>query len=976
MCNKTTARILAATVMSAAGMTAQVPATDWRHVGNTSIDLSLAGMASGPVNRAWYSADGSRLLIQTASGNVFETSDFETWRAAAVAAPSEPPIRPSALARLPENGARVRTRAQSSTPVYAFGKFAYRSDNSGASWDNLSGYRAFSILGEDLRDMAVSPANENEIVVAGSAGVFRSLDGGKSWSGLNQGLPNLPSLRLLTLPAGDRGVRLALTDGSVVEWVPGQKQAWRPEDPTEIAIEIQQRQTLSRIWGAFVTAIASSGDYVYTGTVDGRLTVSTDKGNTWQPTFPVNEGGPVERFWVDPSDPRIALAVLGARPRDPTSTVQPVHVIRTQNGGAFWDDLTGNLPGEAAHGITADRATGAVYAATNRGVFVAYTDLASVGTARQWTSLAGLPEAPAMDVKLDPQGNQLWAAVEGYGVYSTLAPHRLRDPRVVSAADLVARATAPGALISVLGARVQTARAGDLAVPVLAATDTESQLQIPFDVRGSSVSLAVDGLNGSRVLPSVRLESAAPAIFVDRDGSAMLLDAESGVMLDAMTPARSRARVQILATGLGRVKPDWPTGLAAPIENPPQVTGTVRAYLDRQPVDVTRAVLSPYIGFYLVEIEIPKIVNYGPATTTAPSNAGTYIMEARYDGSTNYDAISRSATLTILKAAPYVTWGTPGSITYGTALGAAELNAAVNVAGGFSYSPAAGTVLDAGAHTLTASFTPADVVNYEAASISVSLTVSKANSLVTWYRPLNMVYGTALGAAQLNATANVPGTFTYSPAAGTVLTAGEQVLSVAFTPADPGNYNGTSALVPLTVTKAASTITWPTPADIVYGAALGATQLNATANVPGTFTYSPAAGTVVTAGSESLSVTFAPTDAANYNGATATVLLSVTKAASTITWPTPADIVSGTALGATQLNATANVPGTFTYSPAAGVLLNAGAQSLSVTFAPTDAANYNGATATVPLTVTKAASTITWPTPADIVPTERRGRRS
>ena len=37
------------------------------------------------------------------------------------------------------------------------------------------------------------------------------------------------------------------------------------------------------------------------------------------------------------------------------------------------------------------------------------------------------------------------------------------------------------------------------------------------------------------------------------------------------------------------------------------------ALLDRQPVEVTKAVLAPYIGYYLIEIEVPKIVNYGPA---------------------------------------------------------------------------------------------------------------------------------------------------------------------------------------------------------------------------------------------------------------------------------------------------------------------------------------------------------------------------
>ena len=114
-------------------------------------------------------------------------------------------------------------------------------------------------------------------------------------------------------------------------------------------------------------------------------------------------------------------------------------------------------------------------------------------------------------------------------------------------------------------------------------------------------------------LPSVPLEAAAPAIFVARDGSPMLLDAESGVMLDAMTPAHSRGHIQILTTGLGRVTPDWPTGIAGPVDNPPKVAATVRAYLDRQPVEVTKAVLAPYIGYYLIEIEVPKIVNYGPA---------------------------------------------------------------------------------------------------------------------------------------------------------------------------------------------------------------------------------------------------------------------------------------------------------------------------------------------------------------------------
>src|SRR4029453_9758609 len=108
--------------------------------------------------------------------------------------------------------------------------------------------------------------------------------------------------------------------------------------------------------------------------------------------------------------------------------------------------------------------------------------------------------------------------------------------------------------------------------------------------------------------------------------------------------------------------------------------------------------------------------------------------------------------------------------------------------------------------------------------------------------------------------------------------------------------------VQITVLKATPVITWPTPADIVYGAALGATQLNATTTVAGTFVYNPIAGTVLHAGAaQTLSVTFTPTDAANYPSATANVEINVLKATPAITWPTPADIVYGTALGATQL---------------------------------------------------------------------------
>lgn len=79
----------------------------------------------------------------------------------------------------------------------------------------------------------------------------------------------------------------------------------------------------------------------------------------------------------------------------------------------------------------------------------------------------------------------------------------------------------------------------------------------------------------------------------------------------------------------------------------------------------------------------------------------------------------------------------------------------------------------------------------------------------------------------------------------------------------------------------------------------------------------------------------------------------------TITWPTPAPIVYGTALSATQLDATASVAGTFTYSPAAGAVLPVGQQTLTANFVPNDTTDYSSATASVTLTVLAITPNIT-----------------
>lgn len=606
MCHKATTRrwrFLPLLSIGAGLLAAQTAPVEWRRVGNPAIDMGLASPATGPVNNVWYSPDGARLFARTRAGQVLATDDFESWSPVAQVAETADAL-PPAVDRLPESGVKLAVSPNAPGRVYAAGSHLYRSDDGGRSWSNLTIFHNQSIIGMPLHSVAVSPADSEQVTVANDYGVWRSMDGGMSWSGLNQHLPNLQASRILAIPGDMHGTRILVQDTGVMELPPG-AEAWRPTADAQLAAEEQAKRSVSATLGTRITALAASHQTVYAGSADGRIWVSQDGGRSWISSPRPGGNGPIERFFADPTEARVALAAVGG---------SGVHVLRTTNGGGFWDDLTSNLPDAAVHGITAERTAGAVYVATAQGVFYATADLENAGlTAVTWAPISTrLPAAVARDVRLDSNGYQLYAALDGYGVFATAAPHRLRTLRLLNAADLSTRPAAPGSLISVIGGKISSASAGNLSFPVLAASDTESQIQVPFEASPSSFSLALQTGRGRFTL-GLPVQAVSPAIFVNRDGSPMVLDGDSGLVLDGHA-VKSGSRLQILATGLGRVRPDWPTGMAAPLENPPQVAAAVKAYLDRVPVQVTQSVLAPgYVGFYLIEVQLPAIVNAGPA---------------------------------------------------------------------------------------------------------------------------------------------------------------------------------------------------------------------------------------------------------------------------------------------------------------------------------------------------------------------------
>jgi uncharacterized protein (TIGR03437 family) len=576
---------------------------DWRKIGGPAFDVMLASPASGPVERVWYSAGGALLYARTASGRTFQTADFENW--SAVAGPLDPPPLPLAVStpRLPEAGARV---VPSALQMYAFARNLWRSSDGGSTWENLTAYQSQSVVGDGLHSLAISPVNPDELVVANDYGVWRSLDGGMSWTGLNQSLPNLPVNRILSTPAGRVGTRIQAGPLGVLELPPGGS-VWRPAAAAEVQSEAVLKSQYTALVGAPVSAVASAGDTVYIGSDDGRIWVSIDGGRSFrQSPLPDGTSGKVERIFADSTEPRVALAALSGA---------GAHILRTTNTGTFWDPLDGNLPDAPARGVTAERAAGAIYLATDKGVFYAQADLENPSAGPVvWTALTeNLPAAPATDARLDPAGVQLYIALDGYGVFAAAAPHRARTLKIVNAADFSTRPAAPGSLLSVVGARVSQARGGNLDFPVLAVLGGDSQIQVPFEAVGPNVALALTTAAGT-ITQGISVQPVSPAILVGRDGLPTVYDADSGEPIDLRNAARSGGRIQIMATGLGRVQPDWPSGLAAPLENPPAVAAAIGVFLDGDPLRVTRAVLAPgYVGFYIVEAELPAINNAGPS---------------------------------------------------------------------------------------------------------------------------------------------------------------------------------------------------------------------------------------------------------------------------------------------------------------------------------------------------------------------------
>ena len=436
------------------------------------------------------------------------------------------------------------------------------------------------------------------------------------------------------------------------------------------------------------------------------------------------------------------------------------------------------------------------------------------------------------------------------------------------------------------------------------------------------------------------------------------------------------------------------------------------------------------------------------------------VIDANQAGDAGYQAAPQvQQTVTVGAAAAVLSWAVPAAVTYGAALGGAQLDATASVPGTFSYSPPAGTVLHAGTQTLTATFTPADPVDYTGGTVSTQIMVSPAPLTaqvdgsqtyggspaftVSGYSGLvngdtaAVVTGSLAGCATSLGAGAAPGTYpgTISGCSGLSspdyaisyadagVTVGPAALTVTAS-SGPMTYGGTPPVITASYTgfvhgdSAASLTTAPacsttaTPASppgtypsscsgavdpdyaisyaggtVTVGQAAQAITFTSTPPaspvVGGTYSVSAAGGgsgnpVAVTIDASSASVCSISGPVVTFNAAGSCVVdanqagnadyhaapqaqqtVTVSRAAAALSWSAPAAVTYGVALGGAQLDAAASVPGSFSYSPPAGTVLHAGTQMLSATFTPADPADYIGGTVTTKITVDPAPLTVT-----------------
>lgn len=419
-----------------------------------------------------------------------------------------------------------------------------KSINGGTSWttiDNWSSYTSPNYVHADKHAAVFFPGSTTNALVGCDGGIFKTTNGGTSWTDLSNGLMLAQIYRVGITPQNPDLVTSGWQDNGCNKWdgtnwtrIYGADGMGTEIDYTNenTIYESYQYGSLQRSYngGATWSYIAPSGGawvtpFIIDPVISSRLYYasfslykSNNQGTSWSTVPGVSLGDYGTAIAVAPSNNNIVYAAsLGKMYRADISAGTaynitaglPVSqaginyiavnnqdenqvfvalsgysagnkVFYTPNGGATWQNISGNLFNLPVNTIVYQNNSGIVYIGTDIGVF--YLD----NTSANWQSYgSGLPNVMVHELKINYGSNKLVAGTYGRGIWQV---------------DLVSPSRPVTRTVAVENVKEKIQPAGEVLKVNIAPNPTSGKLNIQVQNATADVSVEVYRLSGDKIL--------------------------------------------------------------------------------------------------------------------------------------------------------------------------------------------------------------------------------------------------------------------------------------------------------------------------------------------------------------------------------------------------------------------------------------------------------------------------------------------
>ncbi len=294
-------------------------------------------------------------------------------------------------------GVNVNTLAiDPTTPATLYsgtaGGGVFKSLDGGGSWSPMNS----GLVGADVSILTVNPVTSSTLYAGTSAGVFKSVDGGGSWSGAGAGLPDSSIRTMILEPAAPSILYLGTSAG-----------VFKSSDGGGSWSGINTGLTTTD-----VRSLALAGSTLYAGTSGGGVFRSSDGGGSWSG---VNSG--LGNAYV------LSLAV---NPATPTTLYagSSAGLFKSVNGGGSWSSVNSGLTNLSVQTMAVDPVTpSTLYAGTSSGLFKSLDgggNWFAAGSGMTATNVRALVLNPVAPATLYAGICDDYGGVNGGGVYKSV----------------------------------------------------------------------------------------------------------------------------------------------------------------------------------------------------------------------------------------------------------------------------------------------------------------------------------------------------------------------------------------------------------------------------------------------------------------------------------------------------------------------------------------------------------------------------